>query len=43
MREVVVLADVQRLGVVPAVVPVVADWLHADLLARFDHDVGVRA
>merc|ERR1711881_808669 len=43
VRNVVGLTDVDRSGIVPAVVTVVADGLHAVLLAHLDHTVGVRA
>merc|ERR1711865_375113 len=43
VREMARLADVQRLLVVAAVVAVVADWLHAELLTLLDHAVGVLA
>jgi hypothetical protein len=42
MGNMMILSNVDRPAVIPAVVWVVAQRLHADLSASFHHDVGVR-
>lgn len=37
--QVVRLTKVERLGIRPAIIRVVANWLHSALFARVDHDL----